>query len=33
MKEEGWKYPIKVKALFNTNDGIFFSDTLELNEI
>jgi len=33
MKEEGWKYPIKVRALFNTNDGKFFSDTLELNEI
>lgn len=33
MKEEDWNYPIKVRALFNTNDGKFFSDTLELKEI
>ena len=33
MKEEGWDYPIKIRALFNTNDGKFYSDTLELNEI
>ncbi len=33
MKEGGWNYPIKVRALFDTNDGKFFSDTLELNEI
>lgn len=33
MKEEGWNYPIKIRALFNTNDGKFYSDTLELNEI
>ena len=33
MKEEGWNYPVKIRALFNTNDGKFYSDTLELNEI
>jgi len=33
MKEEGWKYPIRVRALFNTNDGKFYSDVLELFEI
>ena len=33
MSEKGWNYPIKIRALFDTNDGKFVSDTLDLDEI
>ena len=33
MRKEGWNYPIEVRARFNTNDGDFFSDLIELKEI
>ena len=33
MKQEGWKYPIKVRARFGTNDGEFYSELIELHEI
>ncbi len=33
MIREGWDYPIEARAIFNTNDGKFYSDVMELQEI
>lgn len=33
MIRKGWDYPIEAKAIFNTNDGKFYSNEIELQEI
>lgn len=33
MTDEGWNYPIIVKAYFNTNDGAFYSNEITLYKI
>lgn len=33
ISEEGWDYPIEARAIFNTNDGKFYSELIELNKI
>ena len=33
MNDEGWSYPINVRAYYETNDGKFFSDEIELRKI
>lgn len=30
MDENGWKFPLKVKAYFNTNDGVFMSKAITI---
>jgi len=32
MKENKWKYPLEVKAFFHTNDGRFYSNSIELKD-
>ncbi len=32
VDENGWEYPIKIRSYFNTNDGEFFSEILELDK-
>ena len=32
MKEEDWKYPMKVKAVFNSNDSSYYSEEITLNK-
>lgn len=33
MKKLNWEYPLEVKAFFNTNDGIFYSKSIELIDL
>jgi len=33
LEENGWDYPIKVRAIFWTNDGNYYSDEIELKKI
>ncbi len=32
MKKNNWKYPLEVKAFFDTNDGRFYSNSIELKD-
>lgn len=32
MKNNKWKYPLEVKVFFDTNDGRFYSDSIELKD-
>jgi len=32
MKENKWSYPLEVKAFFHTNDGRFYSNSIELKD-
>jgi len=33
MKDLNWEYPLEIKAFFNTNDGIFYSKSIELIDL
>jgi hypothetical protein len=33
IEDEGWKFPIIVKAFFNTNDGTYYSDEITLKKL
>ncbi|GAH33699.1 unnamed protein product, partial [marine sediment metagenome] len=33
MIEEGWNYPFEARALFSTNDGKFFSEAIEIQDM
>ncbi|KKL13953.1 hypothetical protein LCGC14_2520610 [marine sediment metagenome] len=33
VKDINWEYPIELKAYFNTNDGIFYSNSIELSDL
>ena len=33
IKEKGWNYPFEARALFGTNDGRFYSETIEIRDI
>lgn len=33
IKEKGWNYPFEARALFNTNDGRFYSETIEIRDM
>jgi hypothetical protein len=33
IKEKGWNYPFEARALFSTNDGKFYSETIEIRDI
>jgi hypothetical protein len=33
ITEKGWNYPFEARALFDTNDGKFYSEAIEIQEL